>query len=445
MAQEHPELLPRPPTQGSKGYTLEVPLDHFDEATSGTFEDHYFLDDTYFDEKSGPIFLEMGGEGGVGGAHAGDLHKKHKAMALSVEHRFYGNSIPQKDRSVKNLKYLTVQQNLADTAAIAEFVKGKYSGSHTVINFGGSYSGATAAWFRMSYPNVTSGAISSSGVVNAILNFTDFDVQVAEALDKPTPGCADLLRASTKALENRFAVSDAEKNRVKKELGAKNLIGTKMGDPDFWYMVADGTAMADQYGSKAKLCDHLKLLPKAATDNERVSNMAKFLTTFWGKTFGQKCFYDSECIKTENGGSMDRSWRWQKCTQLAFLQPGYQNSLRSELLTLQDEIDQCTYVFGNDAIPADLGTTVFNKEFGGVTPGSGTLPASKIHFSDYSDDPWNRASVQHQISPSLPYCFLECDGCGHCGSGVPRNLTKCSDEEDAAVAKWLEEADDEDL
>ena len=30
-----------------------------------------------------------------------------------------------------------------------------------------------------------------------------------------------------------------------------------------------------------------------------------------------------------------------------------------------------------------------------------------------------------------------CDGCGHCGSGVPRNLTHCDAAADAFVAKVL--------
>jgi hypothetical protein len=47
-----------------------------------------------------------------------------------------------------------------------------------VLNFGGSYSGATSAWFREKYPNVTHAAFSSSGVVNAILDMTAFDEQV---------------------------------------------------------------------------------------------------------------------------------------------------------------------------------------------------------------------------------------------------------------------------
>lgn len=47
------------------------------------------------------------------------------------------------------------------------------------ITIGGSYSGALSAWFRLKYPHLTIGAVSSSGVVNAIYDFTAFDQQGA--------------------------------------------------------------------------------------------------------------------------------------------------------------------------------------------------------------------------------------------------------------------------
>ena len=65
-------------------------------------------------------------------------------------------------------------------------------------------SGATAAFFREKYPNVTHAASSSSGVVNAILNFTGFDEQVELAIEKPVPGCAAKLKAVTAAFEVRI-------------------------------------------------------------------------------------------------------------------------------------------------------------------------------------------------------------------------------------------------
>ena len=67
-----------------------------------------------------------------------------------------------------------MEQNLADTAAIVEHVQKTFGKGirRVVLNFGGSYSGATSAWFREKYPNVTHAAFSSSGVVNAILDMT---------------------------------------------------------------------------------------------------------------------------------------------------------------------------------------------------------------------------------------------------------------------------------
>jgi hypothetical protein len=44
--------------------------------------------------------------------------------------------------------------------------------------FGGSYSGALSAWFRLKFPHLTCGSLASSAVVLAIQDFTEFDQQV---------------------------------------------------------------------------------------------------------------------------------------------------------------------------------------------------------------------------------------------------------------------------
>lgn len=61
-----------------------------------------------------------------------------------------------------------------------------------------SYSGALSAWFRLKYPHITHLSLSSSGVVNAILDFTAFDEQVATSVG---PECAEAMRKTTKLLE----------------------------------------------------------------------------------------------------------------------------------------------------------------------------------------------------------------------------------------------------
>ena len=62
---------------------------------------------------------------------------------------------------------------------------------------------------------------------------------------------------------------------------------------------------------------------------------------------------------------------------------------------------------------------------------------TNIFFLDYSDDPWMEASVKTSLSESMQWCLTTCDGCGHCGAGVPSDLTQCTDEAQRFVDEWM--------
>lgn len=74
---------------------------------------------------------------------------------------------------LKNLKYLTVQQTLADAA---NFIR-QMNRNHGItkkqkwIVFGGSYGGALAVWLKVKYPEMVFGVVSSSGPINPVINF----------------------------------------------------------------------------------------------------------------------------------------------------------------------------------------------------------------------------------------------------------------------------------
>jgi pimeloyl-ACP methyl ester carboxylesterase len=68
---------------------------------------------------------------------------------------------------------------LADTAAFIdgkneEFINDTGSKPDWVL-VGGSYPGALTAWFKSKYPDHIIGGWSSSGVINAVNDFSNFD------------------------------------------------------------------------------------------------------------------------------------------------------------------------------------------------------------------------------------------------------------------------------
>ena len=418
-----------------------APLDHFNSSVSGTIPVRYWVDKSCWKE-GGPVFVQMGGEGAAGPAYCSERERSHGAAAVSVEHRYYGESTPQVEKplSVEYLKYLSVQQNAADTAAIMNIVKKQLSSSGDLkgFSFGGSYSGATCAWFRQKYPDVVAGCISSSGVVHAIYEYTQFDTVVDKAISHPDRTCAARLRNSTLAVERAFAKGNGA--AVKKLFNAANLIGTKLGDADFFYGITDAAAQLDQYGQKKELCNFLDKLPMNATDEERISNLNDLITNYYGDKFVSQCFYDSECLlKTEKAASSSgigaKSWRWQKCSQLAYLQSAPSNSsLRStKYLTIENLAEQCTYVFGLTMEQQRNAVKEFNSKHWDAMD----KEATNIMFLDFSDDPWQAASVNSGTS-TLPYCMTTCDGCGHCGSGAGPAAAKCNAEASAKINEWLQ-------
>jgi len=108
-----------------------------------------------------------------------DFGIRFNATLLTLEHRYYGASQPFGTWTTENLKYLNTTEALADTA---EFISW-YNSTMTKptdnwLIIGGSYPGAFVAWFKHMYPDHVKAAWSSSGVIDPIQRFTDFDLDI---------------------------------------------------------------------------------------------------------------------------------------------------------------------------------------------------------------------------------------------------------------------------
>jgi pimeloyl-ACP methyl ester carboxylesterase len=104
------------------------------------------------------------------------MAQRLQGLILVLEHRFYGKSLPfdLESYTLENMRLLNSEQALKDLAYFTEQVISQKL--HKVANnpwiaIGGSYPGALSAWYRYKYPHLTIGAIASSAVINAIVDF----------------------------------------------------------------------------------------------------------------------------------------------------------------------------------------------------------------------------------------------------------------------------------
>ena len=109
---------------------------------------------------------------------------------LTIVHRFYGKSHPTPDLSIESLRYLNSHQALADIAHFHSYVVEEYklTDKNRWIAFGGSYPGALAAWLRIKYPHIVTGAVATSAPVQAELDFSQYMEVVGQSLSQAMQG-----------------------------------------------------------------------------------------------------------------------------------------------------------------------------------------------------------------------------------------------------------------
>lgn len=132
-------------------------IDHNNPA-SGTFPQRYYVDFSYWNGTSFPVFLYIGGEGVLSGTprgYAATIAQELGALIVALEHRWYGASVPGDITSTSQLQTtLTVEQAIADLASFQSWMMAQLRTTGPWLAVGGSYPGALAAWceFRRALP-----------------------------------------------------------------------------------------------------------------------------------------------------------------------------------------------------------------------------------------------------------------------------------------------------
>ncbi|KYQ93111.1 peptidase S28 family protein [Tieghemostelium lacteum] len=418
-------------------------LNHYDEQDQRTFAQRYWYNDLYYNyNKGGPIILYINGEGPVSGPPSSQQDatviyaEALGALIVTLEHRYYGNSSPFQDLSTENLKFLTSQQALNDLANfVLDFAQNITNFNGKIITIGGSYSGALSAWFRLKFPHITVGALASSGVVNAILDFTAFDEWVAHSAGND---CADALRLVTKTAE--LYVLSGNGLKIKTMFNAQTLVE----DGDFFYWLADSMAEGIQYGFHDQLC--LPLINAMNNNGDMLATYANYTANVWGVYLGTPAEYATSWQQntTHDIEKADRQWWYQVCTEFGYFQNAPSSgSIRSSFVNMTYHKDHCLQVFGllKDGSQLWPDTEAVNYYYGG-----NHTAGTNIIFTEGSQDPWSRSSILHEEYATEPLFVVTCENCGHCvdlrgcpgGCSEPNNLFEVRNETLSIFSTWLE-------
>jgi Serine carboxypeptidase S28 len=199
--------------------TFTQPLDHFDEQNPFTFQQHFWVNSNFY-KPGGPVILLEGGETPglarvpfLSTGVAAKLANATGGLCMVLEHRYYGNSVPVANFSTDSLRWLTNDQAMADSANfMANINFTATTGIHAnltapgtpYIYYGGSYAGARSAHMRVKYPELTYGAIASSGVTHASVALWQYFDVVRNA----APNCSSVLADAIQSINIALARSD---------------------------------------------------------------------------------------------------------------------------------------------------------------------------------------------------------------------------------------------
>lgn len=407
MQKMQEERMPLQFTDSIHQETFAQLIDHQNSAL-GTFAQRYFIDETYGKEANAPVFLYICGESAcskraLNGAIR-NYARKHHAKLVALEHRYYGESLPQSTFSTADLSYLTTEAALEDLAYFQQNISQRTNWQGKWVAFGGSYPGSLSAYYRLKHPELVVGALASSAPVMAKEDFIEYDAHVT-AVAGPT--CANQMRAVVDQVEATLD-NDVALQQMKVLFDAADV-----NDPiDFLYLIADVGAAAIQYGMHDSFCTSLS---SHATPLEGYADFANKLYKMMGANAVEMTAQGALSIKPEDypAGVGMRQWYYQSCKEYGYWQNAHHNpsqSTRSARINLDYHHHICQRLFGFE-VPVD--TQLINQTY--------YLPlmsdsASRIFFTNGQNDPWSTLSLAEKNgnAGNINLTYQLIDGAAHC-------------------------------
>lgn len=258
------------------------------------------------------------------------------------------------DASTANLKYLHIDQALADVAHFVDYQRATITGASNsgVIVVGGSYSATMAAWFRQKYPDKANGAWASSAPLNAQLDFPEYKEVMSSAIEQVgEEGCADRIRTAFAQIEQEIASGQVASITEKFNLCQDINPADNLDVWQFFYIVTDEFAGLVQYHHP--VTGHIQRACSAIMD-PAISDPVEAVGKWVSSLFSPNCVdtsYASYIEEYKSAAWTDdimRLWIYQTCNEFGWYQTSTSNDqLFGSKFPLQLNIQMCADLFDN--------------------------------------------------------------------------------------------------
>ncbi|CAE6415647.1 unnamed protein product [Rhizoctonia solani] len=350
-----------------KAHYFEQPLDHFDKSVNRTFGQRL-------------PFLQTG--------ILAILANATKGLGIVLEHRYYGKSIPVGDFSTDSMRWLTNAQALQDSANFIANVRiddldHNVTAPHTKwIYYGGSYAGARAAHMRVLYPHLVYGAIASSAVTHAAIDYWEYADAVRRTAD---PVCIGHLTTAIQVIDDVLSTRVLSRS-LKSWFG----LGALESDQDFVSVLMTPVGyVQDQNWDSAIGSDEWSRFCAVLGGGGDDSTL--------GRCFGTR---DDSKFQLTDLDQEWRAWTWQVCTEWGYFVGAPPNKAHPTIVSRRLTLEY-TSAICKQAFPP--GTHIVVPEWPNVTVvnalGDYGLAADRLAFIDGDEDPWLPATPHSPHAP----------------------------------------------
>ncbi|CAH2105745.1 unnamed protein product [Euphydryas editha] len=428
---------------------ITMPIDHFDPQNKDTYQMRFMFNEEFFGGDGYPIFIMVGGEWNIspGYLQGGNMYlnaQENRGFLIYTEHRYYGQSLPYQNFTTENLRFLNVDQALADLAYFIKTMKEspRFANSKVIL-YGGSYAANMVLWFKQRYPHLTLGVVASSGPILGQVDFTGYLEVVHEAFS--SEGGEECMSIIKEGIQQTIAAIATTSGRQEVQRMFR-LCSPLLYDDEYelgyfsglisWTF--SGSVQTSRPGTISAVCRNFLTDVYGTTPMEKIGGYVRAT-----QNIGSSCFSTYEAyvriLRTMNNNS--RAWYYQTCTEYGY----YQTAPRSGTvfddlvwLSVPFYVDICKQAFDQKFDEAFVYNAVdrVNRVFGGLAPNvNNTI---NIHGTA---DPWHVLGVHDDINESSPtYMVPRAPHCFDLSNWRPSDTIRMTNAQQAArrlVTRWL--------